>query len=336
MQKTKSPIVIVNWKDNVSDITEIKNLLKELDREYLYILKKKALDKKRKFIKKDLYFYLSLPPVFIYPIQNFLKENKNLKKIIIGAQNFDDIEKTNENNKVLLSQIISIGTKFVILNDENTKSKLQKQDEYNQNIEHIRNIIEEIPSKTNNTLLQRLGPFTKKKSDIEDDKNKKINIEELDRAEKRIIFKKVYEKEIYKLKQKVKASLENKMETVLIIKDSNGDTDILIDFIREIIKDIHYILFDKFTICYETEKSLKNVDRMEIENCQEKVIVIRRTVANMFGIDSAKKINIIYSGRINETNVKDIIENAGVDGILLGEETTDIKLLSKILSNILV
>ena len=50
----------------------------------------------------------------------------------------------------------------------------------------------------------------------------------------------------------------------------------------------------------------------------------------MFGIDNAKKVRILYSGRIDDTNIKNILEHGGVDGVLLDEESSATKNFRKI------
>jgi triosephosphate isomerase len=41
----------------------------------------------------------------------------------------------------------------------------------------------------------------------------------------------------------------------------------------------------------------------------------------MFGIDSAKKVKILYSGKIDEVIKKEILEEAGVDGVFIEDES---------------
>src|SRR5574344_889871 len=103
------PITIINWRGYVSDLKEAKNILKDLSKEYTDLARKKEIEQKRKPKKRYLDIYLSVPTSFIYPIQEFVKDKKNekLKKIIIGAQNFEEIDKTNKNNCVTFSQIKS-------------------------------------------------------------------------------------------------------------------------------------------------------------------------------------------------------------------------------------
>lgn len=332
MSKSKTPIIIANWRGNVSDIVEAKNILKNIDKEYKNFLKAKNKALKRKPIKKDLSFYLSLPSPFIYPIQDFIKANKNLKNIIVGAQNFDEIEKTNKNNQITFSQIKSVGAKFVILNDEYinseaAKPKLEAENTKPQNEKPKK----EEKNTANSILLQRLNSISKKVPEINDEKKAE---ESRETKEQMTLLKKLYNKELQILEEKVKTSLTNNMTTVLVLQNTEEDLDLLIDFVKKIIKNIHYNLFSNLIICYETPRGMINIDKIDIEDCQEKAIAIRRTIANMFGIDNAKKVRIVYGGRIDDTNIIEILENGGVDGVLLDEESVYPKFFAKILAEV--
>lgn len=326
MNKIKTPIIIANWKGNILDLNEVKNKLKNIDKEYTIYSKKRAKEIKKKNIKKDLIFQLAIPSPLIYPIQEFVKENKNYKKLSVGAQNFDEIEKVNKNNVVTLSQVKSAGAKFVILNNEDT-NKPKKDDLPTSKVIHKK---EEVKNKitANDLLLSRLNSINKKTDKKLSIEEKPLEDEELKKIE---LFEKIHESELQKLEEKVSHSLQNKFSTVLVIRDNSNDLNLLIEFIKRIIKNIHYNLFNNLIICYETDKGMDKVDRMEIEDCQEKTIAIRRTVANMFGIDNAKKIKIIYSGRINESNAREIMENGGIDGLMITGDSLIPKTFAQIL-----
>ncbi len=327
----KTPITIINWRGYVSDLKQAKNILKELSKEYLDLAKKKERELKKKPKKRDLNLYLSVPSSFIYPLQEFVKDKKNekLKKIIIGAQNFEEIDKTNRNNCVTFSQIQSIGTKFVILNNdidfENKSSS-----------EEPTNLKDQKSSKKNeidNVFLQRLNSISKK--NIQNKKEEVIEEEKVDPEkeleEQRKALIKAKEKEFQILEEKLKTSLQNGMETVLVIKSHNDDLTFLANFVKRMVKNLHYNFFDKFFICYETGKKVLNMDRVYVDDCQEKVIAIRRAIANLFGIDNAKKVRILYSGPINIDNINSILKEGSVDGILINNETSSAKDLAKIL-----
>lgn len=335
MSRIKDPIIIANWRGQVLDLGQAKNILKDTEKEYTNLLKKKAKESKKKPTKKEISFYLSLPSTFIYPVGEFLKEvkNKNLKKISIGAQNFNEIEKTNKNDQVILSQLKSVGAKFVILNcDEGGALITSNDDVKNKNTKIDNKKINNVaPQKAtaNSILIARLNSVSQKPEEKVEIKDK-ISDQSINDLE----FKKNQMRQMQNLEEKLKTSLESKFMTVLTVRDSEGDIDRLIAFIKAIIKNIHYNFFNNLIIAYESENGMKNIDRVEIDDCQEKTILIRRTIANMFGIDNAKKVRIVYSGNIDEINAVELLSNGGVDGLLLNEESVYPKLFGKILAEI--
>lgn len=327
MSKMKNSIVVINWRGNVSSLKEAKTLLKELLKEFELYSKRKNKESKKKPVKRELNFYLSVPSPFIYPLQEFLKEknSQKLKKITIGAQNFEDLDKTTKNNSTTLTQLQSIGAKFVILNNdyEINKNEIKKIE-----------LVADSPKKKNeidNIFIQRLKGVNKKQTKEEEIPH---DLEERELEEERKAFLKAKEKEMQKLEEKLRFSLEKKMKTVLVIKNNNDDLNLLISFVKRMIKNIHYNLFDNLFICYETGKNFLNMDRINLDDCQEKVIAIRRTIANIFGIDNAKKVKILYSGIINESNVQNILEEGAVDGVLINNEASSAKEMAKILVEI--
>lgn len=316
MQKLKTPIIISNWKSNPKSLTEAKKILERLDKEFSFLKKK---NKKN----KSLNFLLSLPSPFIYPIQEFLKEkkNKNLKNILLGAQNFDEIESSNKNNSISLTQLKSIGSQFVILNDsdifENEENKKQKEGESDK---------KNSKTEANLILLERLNGISKRA----DSQAKEENLKKIDNKKNNS-----FTKTIEKLEEKLKAALENGMISIFFIKEKDlEEFKNITDIIKKIIKNIHYNLFDKLIICYEPSHEFSKLEQTNMEDCLEKTIAIRRSVANMFGIDSAKKIKIVYSGKIDENNVKEILKNGGVDGVFVNEESLAPEILAKIVYTI--
>lgn len=330
------PTNIINWRGYVSDLKEAKKILKDLAKEYSVLARKKELDLKKKPKKRVLDIYLSVPTPFIYPLQEFVKEKKNeeLKKVIIGAQNFEELDKTGKNNCVTFSQIQSIGTKFVILNNDIDF----ESDVIGENITSFDSEKRGKKNDIDNAFLQRLNSISQKNSrskkssfaEASEGQGADENKEKQEAEQKKAILK-TKEKEFQILEGKLVCSLQNGMQTVLVVKSQNDDLSFLTSFIKRMVKNLHYNFFDKLFICYETGKNILNTDRVYIDDCQEKVIAIRRAIANLFGIDNAKKVRILYSGPINIDNINSILKEGGVDGVLINNEISSAKDLAKIL-----
>jgi len=258
-----------------------------------------------------------------------LKNQPTLKKITVGAQGIDALEKTNQNNQITLPEIKSVGAKFVILNDNSQPTLLSEV-----NLASVSSLDDELDlsETTDDLILNRLNHVSRKVSEEKAKPEPKaaplILEQHLEYQERNS------GRDLAVLEESVRLTIASGLTTVLVLRNSKADLEYLINFIKSIIENLHYNLFNKLIICYETTRGQESVDYLEIEECQESVIAIRRTIANIFGIDNAKKVRIVYSGRINETNVREILDNTGVDGLLLNEESVYPKLMAKILTEI--
>lgn len=308
MNKYSKKIIIVNWKSLISNENEIKKLLLNINKNF----------KKYSKNSKKMSFYLSLPPLLISSAINIIKNKKEFSNIFIGAQNFDFNDKNFINNSTTLEQLISLKIKFTLLNYYPKYDKELNLDfsfEKKSNKEY----------KTTNILLERLNNVSKKFEDI----NTKNNNNELNREEINI-EKKLIEKELLSLSEKISYSLKNNIITLPILHHNESIKFITL-FIEKIMSQLHYNLFDKLIIVYKIEK---NIELFDADNLKEKIILIRKTIANLYGLDNAKKVKIILSCEINGKYILNILENTGFDGILIEDESLDEDFFGELLSKI--
>jgi triosephosphate isomerase len=66
----------------------------------------------------------------------------------------------------------------------------------------------------------------------------------------------------------------------------------------------------------------------------EVVIHIRRTLVELFGLENAKKIKVLYGGAVTSDGVGDYVREAGVDGVLVGRASTNAKEFAKIINEL--
>jgi triosephosphate isomerase len=308
MNKYSKKIIIVNWKSLISNENEIKKLLLNINKNF----------KKYSKNSKKMSFYLSLPPLLISSAINIIKNKKEFSNIFIGAQNFDFNDKNFINNSTTLEQLISLKIKFTLLNYYPKYDKELNLDfsfEKKSNKEY----------KTTNILLERLNNVSKKFEDI----NTKNNNNELNREEINI-EKKLIEKELLSLSEKISYSLKNNIITLPILHHNESIKFITL-FIEKIMSQLHYNLFDKLIIVYKIEK---NIELFDADNLKEKIILIRKTIANLYGLDNAKKVKIILSCEINGKYILNLLENTGFDGILIEDESLDEDFFGELLSKI--
>jgi triosephosphate isomerase len=60
------------------------------------------------------------------------------------------------------------------------------------------------------------------------------------------------------------------------------------------------------------------------------VIFIRKVLTDKFGAESASA-RILYGGSVNEKDALDFLEHGGVDGLLVGKASLDVKKFTEII-----
>ena len=126
---------------------------------------------------------------------------------------------------------------------------------------------------------------------------------------------------------KIKKSLSKNLMTILCVGEKERGNFDYSEFIKtQIKKDLHNINkenVDKLVIAYEPLWAIGAAISATSEEAQEAIIIIRRTLVDIFGIDSAKKIKVIYGGSVDECNAKRFVDEATADGVLVGRACMD-------------
>ena len=144
--------------------------------------------------------------------------------------------------------------------------------------------------------------------------------------------------------KKVEISLSKNLHTVLcvgererFILDDKFDTnyiDELLIMLKNSLKNVNKNNISKLIIAYEPVWAIGTNTPATPDVVMQSVIVIRRELAKMFGMDSAKKIKILYGGSVDEENAKEYIKNATCDGVLVGRSSMNAKIFAKMINNI--
>lgn len=144
--------------------------------------------------------------------------------------------------------------------------------------------------------------------------------------------------DLHILSQKVALSLKSKLLTVLCVGESERDKEgnylhELENDLKEILADIDRGLFSNLVIAYEPIWAIGAPLPATTEECFEVVISLRRALATLVGIEYAKKVSIIYGGAVTEDTCKNFLINGGVDGLLLGRASQELKTFTTILES---
>jgi triosephosphate isomerase len=125
-----------------------------------------------------------------------------------------------------------------------------------------------------------------------------------------------------------------KSRTVQDEKYEDGYIDELIKMLTSSLKGINKNKTDKLIIAYEPVWAIGSNLPASPDVVMQTVVLIRRELAKVFGIEAAKKIKIIYGGSVDEDNAKDYIRNATCDGVLVGRASMNAKVFANIVNNI--
>lgn len=131
------------------------------------------------------------------------------------------------------------------------------------------------------------------------------------------------------IKEKLNTTLSKNIKTILCVgeekRDANGG---YLKFIEEELKECLELSkkedFKNLIIAYEPIWAIGGNSAATTNECFEMVIAIRRTLVELVGMDNAKKVNILYGGTVNKDNAKEFVEEAGVDGLLIGRASQNV------------
>lgn len=142
--------------------------------------------------------------------------------------------------------------------------------------------------------------------------------------------------DLHELSQKVTLALKAKLMTVLCVGETVRDKEG--NYLSEVENDLKAILanterglFSNLVITYEPVWAVGAKEPATAAECFEVVIALRRALASLVGIDYAKKVSILYGGAVTKETCAAFLEEGGVDGLLIGRASQDIKTFISIL-----
>lgn len=80
----------------------------------------------------------------------------------------------------------------------------------------------------------------------------------------------------------------------------------------------------KAIIAYEPVWAIGAREPMAAVDIREMAILVRKALADMFGVEAASKVRVLYGGAVNFRNAAEIMIVGQVDGLLVGRESINI------------
>ena len=126
------------------------------------------------------------------------------------------------------------------------------------------------------------------------------------------------------LKEKVTLALANELTPIFCIgevleeRESDKHFDVVKSQIVDSLFDLSAEDFGKIVVAYEPVWAIGTGKTATAEQAQEMHAFIRKTLAEKYGDDVADNTSILYGGRANADNAKELFSNPDVDGGLIG------------------
>ena len=140
------------------------------------------------------------------------------------------------------------------------------------------------------------------------------------------------------INRKIKMALAVGLRPILCVGESKRDPNleylgVLKLQISEAFKDVPKSRVKDVVIAYEPvwaigDKAKRNAKPSEIE---EMAIFIKRVVGDIYKTESVPPVKILYGGSVGEVEAKYILEEAGVDGLLVGRASLVPKVFGEII-----
>ncbi len=125
---------------------------------------------------------------------------------------------------------------------------------------------------------------------------------------------------------RVIAVLEAGMKAILCVGEKNRDEsgahfDFVKDQMRKSLADVPKLRSQDVILAYEPVWAIGAKESMKPEDICEMAIFVKKIFSDIFGNDSAQKVQVLYGGSVNFHNAADIMKIGQVDGLLVGRES---------------
>lgn len=140
------------------------------------------------------------------------------------------------------------------------------------------------------------------------------------------------------INKKIKGALAAGLHPILCVgekeRDHNhGYFNLVKMQLEECLLGIPKNLISKTIIAYEPVWAISSTPNRKdatADDSREMSIFIRKVLSDKFGKDSSRT-RILYGGSVNEKDAEEFLENGGVDGLLVGRASLDVKKFSEII-----
>lgn len=140
--------------------------------------------------------------------------------------------------------------------------------------------------------------------------------------------------------EKARVALTAGLHTVLCIGETTRDSQghylrVLKEQMNESLRSITKPMLKKLIIAYEPVWAIGEGNQaMTTHDLHQMVLFIKKHLIEHYGRSSADAISIIYGGSVDDANAHQIVYESGVDGLLVGRNSLNPYVFSKIISEV--
>lgn len=126
------------------------------------------------------------------------------------------------------------------------------------------------------------------------------------------------------IRYKVQAALRSGIRPILCVGETAADRannearDVLND---QLMTGLTNVTSDELTNCvlaYEPVWAIGTGQNAAVADIKKAVQIIRQQIEYMFGKQAAREVRVVYGGSVNPDNANEILQIAGVDGLMIG------------------
>ncbi len=128
---------------------------------------------------------------------------------------------------------------------------------------------------------------------------------------------------------KIKEILKNGLKTIFCVGENEDERragliqKVLARQITVGLRDVLYFSLEKIILAYEPVWAIGTGKTPSVNDIMEARLLIKKTIAEKYGLKTAEKIQIVYGGSVSAANVTDVCLKTGMDGVLVGGASLD-------------
>ena len=136
--------------------------------------------------------------------------------------------------------------------------------------------------------------------------------------------------------KKMRAVLDAKLSPILCVGErerhaSGAHLSFVRDQLRAAFKDVEAKELSRVIVAYEPVWAIGKEEAMQPRIIHEMAIFIRKTLVERYDLQAVASLKIIYGGSTTEDNVRDILRDGDVAGVLPGHVSIDAARFTKLL-----